>query len=128
MRHGGQVLVDQLVRLDVRRVFSAPGESFIAALDGLHDADIDNIVCRQEGGAAMMAEAFGSWPANRACCLSPVAPVQPMRPQAFTSPNKIAHQWWFLSVKSAAQIATAKPSKRWIIHKCLVVWPNGSRR
>ena len=59
MRHGGQILVDQLVRLGVRRVFSVPGESFLAALDGLHDADIDNIVCRQEGGAAMMAEAFG---------------------------------------------------------------------
>jgi len=58
-RHGGQILVDQLTRLGVRRVFSVPGESFLAALDGLYDAGIDNIVCRQEGGAAMMAEAFG---------------------------------------------------------------------
>ncbi|WP_343116872.1 thiamine pyrophosphate-binding protein [Ostreiculturibacter nitratireducens] len=59
MRHGGQILVDQLVRQGVRRVFSVPGESFLAALDGLHDADIQNIVCRHEGGAAMMAEATG---------------------------------------------------------------------
>lgn len=59
MRHGGQILVDQLVRFGVRRVFSVPGESFLAALDGLYDASIDNIVCRQEGGAAMMAEAYG---------------------------------------------------------------------
>ncbi|PVA06331.1 thiamine pyrophosphate-binding protein [Thalassorhabdomicrobium marinisediminis] len=58
-RHGGQILVDQLELLGVRRVFSVPGESFLAALDGLHDAKIDNIVCRQEGGAAMMAEAYG---------------------------------------------------------------------
>jgi len=58
-RHGGQILVDQLVRFGVRRVFSVPGESFLAALDGLHDAQIDNIVCRQEGGVAMMAEAYG---------------------------------------------------------------------
>lgn len=43
----------------VRRVFSVPGESFLAALDGLFDAGIPNIVCRQEGGAAMMAEAYG---------------------------------------------------------------------
>ncbi|MEL6958935.1 MAG: thiamine pyrophosphate-binding protein, partial [Pseudomonadota bacterium] len=59
MRHGGQILVDQLVKLGVRRVFSVPGESFLAALDGLYDAGIDNIVCRQEGGVAMMAEAYG---------------------------------------------------------------------
>ncbi|SDY67014.1 acetolactate synthase-1/2/3 large subunit [Jannaschia faecimaris] len=57
MRHGGQILVDQLYIQGVRRVFSVPGESFLAALDGLHDVGIDNVVCRQEGGAAMMAEA-----------------------------------------------------------------------
>ncbi|WPY93493.1 thiamine pyrophosphate-binding protein [Limimaricola variabilis] len=59
MRHGGKILVDQLVRLGVERVFSVPGESFLAVLDGLHDAEIANVVCRQEGGAAMMAEAHG---------------------------------------------------------------------
>lgn len=59
MRHGGQILVDQLACLGVRRVFSVPGESFLAALDGLYDAGIENTVCRQEGGVAMMAEAYG---------------------------------------------------------------------
>ena len=58
-RHGGQILVDQLKLRGVSRVFSVPGESFLAALDALHDAGIQNIVCRQEGGAAMMAEADG---------------------------------------------------------------------
>ncbi|KPQ07390.1 MAG: acetolactate synthase I/II/III large subunit [Rhodobacteraceae bacterium HLUCCA12] len=57
MRHGGQILVDQLKAQGVRRVFSVPGESFLAALDGLHDSGIENIVCRHEGGACMMAEA-----------------------------------------------------------------------
>lgn len=59
MRHGGQIMVDQLRLLGVRRVFSVPGESFLAALDGLRDSGIENVVCRQEGGAAMMAEATG---------------------------------------------------------------------
>lgn len=59
MRHGGQILVDHLKTEGVRRVFSVPGESFLAALDGLHKSGIENIVCRQEGGAAMMAEAHG---------------------------------------------------------------------
>lgn len=57
MRHGGQILVDHLKTQGIRRVFSVPGESFLAALDGLHDSDIQNIVCRHEGGASIMAEA-----------------------------------------------------------------------
>lgn len=57
MRHGGQILVDALEIQGVRRVFSVPGESFLAALDGLYGSGIQNVVCRQEGGAAMMAEA-----------------------------------------------------------------------
>jgi acetolactate synthase-1/2/3 large subunit len=59
LRHGGKILADQLVVQGVRRVFSVPGESFLAALDGLYHSGIQNIVCRQEGGAAMMAEAYG---------------------------------------------------------------------
>ncbi len=57
MRHGGQILVDALKIQGITRVFSVPGESFLAALDGLHGSGIHNIVCRQEGGAAMMTEA-----------------------------------------------------------------------
>ncbi len=56
-RHGGQILVDQLKAQGVRRVFSVPGESFLAALDGLYESGIENIVCRHEGAACMMAEA-----------------------------------------------------------------------
>ena len=58
-RHGGQLLVDCLAAQGVRRVFCIPGESFLAALDGLHDSGIDLVVARHEGGAAMMAEATG---------------------------------------------------------------------
>ncbi|MCY4169653.1 MAG: thiamine pyrophosphate-binding protein, partial [Rhodobacter sp.] len=59
MRHGGRILVDQLRAQDVSRVFSVPGESFLAVLDALFDSGIQNVVCRHEGGAAMMAEATG---------------------------------------------------------------------
>lgn len=68
MRHGGKILCDQLVRLGVRRVFSVPGESFLAALDGLYDSGIQNVVCRQEGGAAMMAEAYGKMTGTPGVC------------------------------------------------------------
>src|ERR1700752_2406591 len=58
-RTGAQVLIDQLVTHGVRHVFCVPGESYIAALDALHDRNIAITVCRQESGAAMMAEAQG---------------------------------------------------------------------
>ncbi|HXG99021.1 MAG TPA: thiamine pyrophosphate-binding protein [Sphingomicrobium sp.] len=60
LRTGGQFLVDQLIIQGCDRVFTVPGESFLAVLDALHDADeIDVTVCRQEGGVAYMADADG---------------------------------------------------------------------
>ena len=59
MRHGGQILVDQLQVQGVDRVFCVPGESYLAALDGLYDSAIETVIGRHEGGVAMMAEAHG---------------------------------------------------------------------
>ena len=60
MRHGGKILIDQLEAQGATTAFTVPGESFLAALDGLHDSNrIKTIICRQEGGASMMAEAWG---------------------------------------------------------------------
>jgi acetolactate synthase-1/2/3 large subunit len=59
MRTAAEVLVDQLLIHGVRNVFCVPGESYLAVLDAFHDRDLAVTVCRQEGGAAMMAEAIG---------------------------------------------------------------------
>jgi acetolactate synthase-1/2/3 large subunit len=60
MRHGGKILIDQLEAQGATTAFTVPGESFLAALDGLHDSNrIKTVICRQEGGASMMAEAWG---------------------------------------------------------------------
>lgn len=58
---GARLLVDALITHGVDRVFSVPGESFLAVLDTLHDETerIRTIVCRHEAGAANMAEATG---------------------------------------------------------------------
>ncbi|HUZ32852.1 MAG TPA: thiamine pyrophosphate-binding protein [Xanthobacteraceae bacterium] len=58
-RTAAEVLVDQLRIHGVRHVFCVPGESYLAVLDAFHDSDLAVTVCRQEGGAAMMAEAVG---------------------------------------------------------------------
>lgn len=58
IRSGGVAVAEQLAALGTRRIFTVPGETFISALDGLYDQPkIRTIVCRHEGGAAMMAEA-----------------------------------------------------------------------
>ncbi len=59
-RTGGRILVDQLKINGCDRIFTVPGESFLAVLDALHDTpEIDLAVCRQEGGVAYMADADG---------------------------------------------------------------------
>lgn len=59
MRTGGQLVVDCLVAQGVDRVFCVPGESYLPVLDALRDSPVETVVARQEGGAAMMAEADG---------------------------------------------------------------------
>ncbi len=59
-RTGGRILVDQLLIQGCERIFTVPGESFLAVLDALHDVpQIEQIVCRQEGGVSYMACAEG---------------------------------------------------------------------
>ena len=67
-RTGGQVLVDQLLVHGVKQLFCVPGESYLAALDALHDAKVEVTICRQEGGAAMMAEAQGKLTGQPGIC------------------------------------------------------------
>lgn len=61
MRSAGHAIVEQLVEHGVTRVYGVPGESYLDVLDGLYECreQIDTIVTRQEGGAAMMAAAYG---------------------------------------------------------------------
>ena len=68
-RTGGRVLVDQLAIHGVERVFCVPGESYLAALDALNDTpEIALTVCRQEGGAAMMADAHAKLTGRPGVC------------------------------------------------------------
>jgi acetolactate synthase I/II/III large subunit len=68
MRTAAEVLVDQLQIHGVRHVFCVPGESYLAVLDAFHDSDLNVTVCRQEGGACMMAEAVGKVTGNPGVC------------------------------------------------------------
>jgi acetolactate synthase-1/2/3 large subunit len=61
LRSGGEILVANLLAQRATHAFGVPGESFLAVLDALYDVRdrLPFIVCRQEGGAAYMAEAYG---------------------------------------------------------------------
>jgi len=61
MRTGGQVLVDALKLNGVQVIYGVPGESYLAALDAIHDQGnaLRYVTMRQEGGAAFAAAAHG---------------------------------------------------------------------
>src|SRR5687767_5870816 len=69
-RSGGQLLVDALKVHGVDIAFGVPGESYLEVLDALHDAreKIQFIICRQEGGASYMAEAYGKLTGRPGIC------------------------------------------------------------
>ncbi|MDE2229262.1 MAG: thiamine pyrophosphate-binding protein [Alphaproteobacteria bacterium] len=69
-RRAAQILVDQLKIHGADTAFGVPGESYLALLDALHDTNsIRLIVCRQEGGASMMADAYGKLTGRPGICL-----------------------------------------------------------
>ena len=67
----GHLLVDCLIAQGVTHAFGVPGESYLAVLDGLHarQNQIRFITCRQEGGAAYMAEAHGKLTGRPGVCM-----------------------------------------------------------
>src|SRR5271169_666436 len=61
MRTAGRILVDSLLQQGVDLAFCVPGESFLEVLDAMYDVRdrLRLVVCRHEGGAAYMGEAYG---------------------------------------------------------------------
>ena len=69
-RSGAQVLIDQLRIHGTETIFGVPGESYLAALDALYAQrnSIRYVICRQEGGASYMAEAYGKLTGKPGIC------------------------------------------------------------
>ena len=69
-RPAGHALVEALIAQGVHTCFGVPGESYLAVLDGFHQhrEQIRFIACRQEGGAAFMAEAQGKLSGRPGIC------------------------------------------------------------
>ncbi len=69
-RIAGHLLVEALVAQGVTTAFGVPGESYLAVLDGFHEhrERIRFVACRQEGGAAFMAEAQGKLSGRPGIC------------------------------------------------------------
>jgi hypothetical protein len=88
-RTGGHILIDQLALHGADTVFGVPGESFLAALDGMYQNQrVRFINARQEGGATMMADAYGK-PASP---LPPAAPAPPTPRRACMSRFRTRHR------------------------------------
>jgi acetolactate synthase-1/2/3 large subunit len=69
-RTGGQLLLDALRVHGVDMAFGVPGESYLSVLDAFYEArdDIKFVICRQEGGAAFMADAYGKLTGRPGIC------------------------------------------------------------
>ena len=67
----GHLIVDCLLAQGVTHAFGVPGESFLAVLDGFHARrdQMEFVICRQEGGAAFMAEAHGKLTGRPGVCI-----------------------------------------------------------
>ncbi|MEZ7842304.1 MAG: thiamine pyrophosphate-binding protein, partial [Pseudomonadales bacterium] len=68
IKSGGALIVDALEAHGVKQLFCVPGESYLEVLDALHDSTIVATSARQEGGAAMMAEAWGKLHGSPGIC------------------------------------------------------------
>ena len=68
---GGTLLVKSLQALGARTCFGVPGESYLDVLNALHDTkgELDFVLCRNEGGAAYMAEAHGKLTGEPGICM-----------------------------------------------------------
>lgn len=68
-RSGGNILIESLRAQGVKKIFCVPGESYLDALDALSGTnDIRTVTCRQEGGAAFMAEAYAKLTGHAGIC------------------------------------------------------------
>ncbi len=70
-RTGGQLIVDALKTHGVDTIFCVPGESYLPVMDALYDVsnEIRLIVCRHEGGASNMAEAYAKLTGKPGICM-----------------------------------------------------------
>ena len=70
MKTGGELLVETLVNLGASKSFGVPGESYLPVLDALYDTQgaFDFVLCRNEGGAAFMASAYGKLTRSPGIC------------------------------------------------------------
>ena len=92
-RSGAQVLIDQLRIHGTDTIFGVPGESYLAALDALYAQrnSIRYVICRQEGGASYMAEAYGKLTGKPASVSSRAGLAPPMPASECIPASRIRH-------------------------------------
>jgi hypothetical protein len=127
----GHALVEALVAQGVDTAFGVPGESYLAVLDGFHEHRdrIRFVACRQEGGAAFMAEAQGKLSGRPGVCFVTRGPAPPTPASACTRPSRTARRWCCSWARWPATSATARPSRNWTTASSSAparwAWPSG---
>ena len=127
-RHGGKLLVDQLVVHGADTVFSVPGESFLALLDGLYDSPIRLITCRHEAGAANMADAYGKLTGRPGIAVVTRGPGATHASVGVHTAFQDSTPLILLVGQVASTRRSARPFRRSTSGGCSGRWRSGSRR
>ncbi len=73
--HAGQIVVDALVRENVKRLYCLPGSHLLQFYDALREApSIGLVTCKQEPNASLMADAYGRFTGEPGVCLLTAGP------------------------------------------------------
>ena len=119
-RNGGRILVDQLRVHGTDTAFCVPGESYLPVLDALYDARerVRLIVCRQEGGAAFMAEAYGKLTGKPGICFVTRGPGATNASIGVHTAYQDSTPMILFIGQSAATWSSAKRFRKWTTGVC----------
>ena len=129
-RSGAQVLIDQLRIHGADTIFGVPGESYLAALDALYAQrnSIRFIICRQEGGAANMAEAYGKLTGKPGIAFVTRGPGATNASIGLHTGFQDSTPMILLVGQVAREAPTARRSRRSTTAACSARWPSGWSR
>src|ERR1700694_5711318 len=129
-RHGGRILADALVAQGVKMAFGVPGESYLPLLDGLLDVrdKLSFVMCRQEGGASYMAEAYGKLTGEPGVLLVTRGPGATNGAIGTHTGFRTRRRWWCSSARCPTSSPSARPFRKSITGACTARWRSGWRR
>ena len=129
-RTGGQLIVECLKNFGATKAFGVPGESYLPILDALYDTQgqFDFITCRQEGGAAFMAAAWGKLTGEPGICMVTRGPGATNASIGVHAAKQDSVPMILLVGQVSTEHLGREAFQEVDINSCSRIWPSGSCR